>query len=738
MRIEGAIQPGADSDLANSMQAIGRSAGFNTSADPETVKLKLETLRKTSRLSRKPMSGINSWKRGSSTSSAGQLVKQISNMSDRSFAAEDMLSIFSTEASVGASDAGIVQRVQAGASVDSEIEIAVSNDGQHIVIVNNSRDFATSNDGGETFTTGTAPVPPGGSANGDPSIAYGASGAFYFAYIGFPAAGQCSTGITRSDNNGGMFNFVANATLCDDAVAGGACFPDQEHIAADRFNLSATNQDQVYSTWRDFNGGGCGGSGIATASPEIPTIECSTDSGQTWTASKTPVGTQNQTYPRITVGQDGFVYVVYRAGNTIMLNKFSSCDTGLTQQALYPRMIVGGISRVTCPAVPGLDRCNSGSDLSSHTVAVDDTDPSHVYAAYSVSTMANVNENVLVQDSLDGGFTWPAARTVQLNTNVNGRRFMPWVCAADGTDHVSWYDMRAASAVQNDLTDYFAGSAFLNGVGNLVAGQEFKVSTVSDRLCCAGDANCNTIAPASGWPSAPRNANDSESCSTQPQLAGACTDGAGAPTGTRCDFSNCGGAGMGVGAACDCAAGNTCNTGRGVPKYGDYSGNACSASRFYTAWASATSPPDIVPASTDIDTFFDFKRLKACDCDDPAAIVGTAGTDNLVGTPGADIICGLGGDDRLVGLGGPDCIDGGEGNDFITGIGGNDLLLGGRGDDNITGGDGADEILGEEGDDNLTGGNGNDTIDGLFGFDIITGGAGADICNNGDLVAGCP
>ena len=58
---------------------------------------------------------------------------------------------------------------------------------------------------------------------------------------------------------------------------------------------AAPGGDQVYSTWRDFDG-----------SDQDPALVCSQDSGTNWTA-KINAGTG--TKPRIGVGQDGFVYV---------------------------------------------------------------------------------------------------------------------------------------------------------------------------------------------------------------------------------------------------------------------------------------------------------------------------------------------------------------------------------------------------------------------------------------------
>ena len=108
-------------------------------------------------------------------------------------------------------------------------------------------------------------------------------------------------------------------------------------------------------------------------------------------------------------------------------------------------------------------------------------------------------------------------------------------------------------------------------------------------------------------------------------------------------------------------------------------------------------------------------------------ITGTNGSDNLVGTDGADQIEGGNGKDTLDGSGGNDTLLGGNGRDILTGGGGNDLLDGGNGRDILTGGSGNDTLLGGNGKDILTGGAGNDLLDGGNGKDVLTGGAGEDI-----------
>ncbi len=539
--------------------------------------------------------------------------------------------------------AGAPLRVTRQAGIDAELEITTSSDGRNIVIGSNSNYFY-STDGGLTFNT-SAGVP-----SNDPSLGFGASGAFYAGNIG----GVCNTSISRSTNNGQNFAATTSAYTCPNAVPNpgpngcvqdpqcGAGFPDQEHIAVDRFNPAAGG-DQVYSSWRSlWNNVGIG-------------IVCSQNNGTAWTPAIFTLGD----FPRIAVAQDGRVYVVYRNGNNIMLWRLSSCATGLVPQA--PVAIVTSNPQVPCP-VPGLNRCNDGNNLSSPTVAVDDTNANHIFVSYGVNTAAN-NENILLQDSLNGGANWGSCRsacgfplpgdslfpctpggaacpvlgeaccpnTVQVSSGDIARRFMPWVCSVGGKAYVSWFDRRNATPGDNSLTDYFSGNAERDGFV-LNAGDETQYTPVSDSHCGP---------PSTNWAgSSPRSNNDSESCSQQPQFAGQCATGTcmttcGAPMGgdslnacnpggpacpggeqccvtanaTRCDFSDCGTTACNMTAvgqaACQCPANQFCVCGGGSPpKHGDYNGSACMAGRHYATWVSATSPPGMTPASTSIDIFF--------------------------------------------------------------------------------------------------------------------------------------
>jgi hypothetical protein len=558
VRAEASLPSAASAALISQVEAMGRSLRFATRGNPQQTERELQELRR----------------RAPSQSALTTLPDSLNPISPDAVASRVEPELFAKASAPGASapspewpfqDPPLQRLFQGG---NGELEIAVSPNGRNIVVARQFV-FRTSNDGGQTFpfTAGT------GFGDGDPSLAWGQSGNFYMAGIntGCTATTTC-TGIARSTNNGQTFPFLTNAVSCPNTGVN-SCFPDQEHIAADRVN-AAPGGDQVYSVWRNFNSTG-----------QDPNIICSQDSGANWTA---PLDIENGAFvPRVGVGQDGFVYAIYRLGGNIRLHKFSSCSSGLTPQLGFP-VTVTAVNDVTCP-VPGLDRCNNGNVLSSHMVAVDDTNANHVYVAYATNTAAG-NENIQVRDSLDGGQNWPGGRVVTVNNALAGRRFMPWVCATGGEAFVSWYDRRAATPAANDLTDYYGGRARLNSGGNLVAGPEFKISEVADPQC------------ASGWPVAPRSASDSESCSVQPQLAGRCCNSAlpNCPgSQIRCDFSGPD--------ATACPAGpppETCNGGGGFPKYGDYNGNACAAGRFLTSFASDTSPPEITPPSSAIDIFF--------------------------------------------------------------------------------------------------------------------------------------
>lgn len=463
----------------------------------------------------------------------------------------------------------------------AEPEVATSANGRNIVIAQQF-DWTWSNDGGQTFTFG-GNFP--NSTGGDSSLAVGQSGDFYEGTIF-----NNTTAIHRSTDGGQTFSVRGTAFTCGAgqcAFTGGS-FPDQEHIAADTANAG----DLVYSAFRD-----------GFASPKWG-IACSTDGGATWPNNN--VGLAGD-FPRPRVAADGSVYVAYVQGSSLMIDKFAGCASGMPEASGFPKIVASGVNVVTCP-VPGLDRCNNGNDLRSPTVAVDDTNSSHLFYAYATNTGAG-NENILVRDSTDAGVTWSSPTT--LNGGGTARRFMPWMCATKGTAYVTWYDRGNATSAADDLTDYVGNSVARSG-SNLNAGTEFQVNDpmTSDTQCLAG----KTVGSQQSWPGGSRATGDSTSCSSpneQPELAGVCGTGAcgamnSCPSGETCDSTGI--CRFGAQEFCDFATTVCTNSkdscqlwGGGVPKYGDYDGNACAVGHLYAAWSSATPPRATNPG---IDLFF--------------------------------------------------------------------------------------------------------------------------------------
>ena len=301
VRLDASLPSDADQGLINEVEAIGRSLTFASTGDPGQTQQELDSLRTTSGRSGSLVTPLSA--QGSSVSGATLPSGQASSAGVSGSGEEDDESHVTLPPVGGPPEfapgaPGFTQRLFT--QNNGELEIAASPTGQTIVLARQNN-WRTSQDGGQTF-------PFAGNINlgdGDPSLAYGQSGNFYLAGISInclpPDAngpnGYDCTGILRSTNNGQTFPFLSNAVACPrnnpnpPPNLANRCFPDQEHIAADRFNAAPGGGDQVYSVWRNFD-----------ATDQDPAIVCSQDSGVNWTA---PVDVDSGFIPRVGVGQDG-------------------------------------------------------------------------------------------------------------------------------------------------------------------------------------------------------------------------------------------------------------------------------------------------------------------------------------------------------------------------------------------------------------------------------------------------
>jgi Ca2+-binding RTX toxin-like protein len=123
--------------------------------------------------------------------------------------------------------------------------------------------------------------------------------------------------------------------------------------------------------------------------------------------------------------------------------------------------------------------------------------------------------------------------------------------------------------------------------------------------------------------------------------------------------------------------------------------------------------------------FADGNEVRLADFD--TFILGTDGSETIVGTTGNDFVHAGAGADVVFLLSGHDFGNGGLGNDTVAGDDGNDIVVGADGDDTLHGGSGTDSVSGGRGDDSVHGDGGNDMLAGGRGKDEIVGGAGNDV-----------
>ncbi len=477
-----------------------------------------------------------------------------------------------------------------------ELEVAVSGDGQHVLVAVNvpnplddtphrSSDLLRSDHAGNDAFTPVTSLPRGGIADSrDPTVTWTGAGKFYFATMGSTK----SAIISVSTDNGHTFTAPPGTGSTPEKTpalcVGNACGSDQPHIAGDR----RPGQDQLYIVWRNTGPNGF-----------FSMIGCSMDGGVTWKHGTLepylPASSRTGDYPRVTVGPDGNVYVVMATARTdgdILLQRYSPCSAGMhpfwtDSHSLGAPSKIAHFKGVPCSfgdTVSGLDRCNNGNLLSSHTVAVDNAHPKHVLVSFANETSSG-NDDVVVISTNDittiGRNTlFPNSFTV--NHDSGGQRYFPWLCSTTERVYAGWYDRRSQTAAHNDNTEYWVGDD---------QGNEIEASNAIDRQCD------------SGWPTGGAE-QEAAACSQQPQFAGFClpcapgTAGCNAHparTTPRCQLPS---GACPVHTSCMPAPGN-----RGSGKYGDYTAIACAGGNAYVAWASATAPGDLA-ATVGLSVYF--------------------------------------------------------------------------------------------------------------------------------------
>jgi len=255
-------------------------------------------------------------------------------------------------------------------------------------------------------------------------------------------------------------------------------FDDKNWLAIDT-NPNSPCFGNIYYTFTKFTG-------LAGAFPIV--FSRSTDGGFSFSEPK-PVsqkgleGTVSTQGSNIAVASSGTVYVAYRtfttpSDPTVRLQVVKSTDCGKTFD-----------KPVTAATFTPMPRQAEGLAFRTPTnawIAVDDTNPNTVYAAYMALSGSPANADIFVVRSTDGGRTW--GTPVKVNDDkTNKHQFWPAIVVSNGVLHVAWFDFRDSPnpedpALTNDVLNVYYASS--NGVTYPVFSHNVRVSDLGHQPNC--------------------------------------------------------------------------------------------------------------------------------------------------------------------------------------------------------------------------------------------------------------
>src|SRR5690242_19148769 len=183
-----------------------------------------------------------------------------------------------SETSVAASGQNIVASYNSSAGIHLSPAPPPNPPGSLIVDRVNLSGFSTSNDGGQTWTSGFFPTAgPGGATEGDPALGVDRRGNFHFASLGTDASGKFGIIVNNSLDSGRTWSPAVVVQL-----DGGA---DKEWLAIGP-DPGRKDQDNVYVTWTSFQSTGA-----------QLRFGRSTDGGMTWTTKTIFAPAPDPTHP---------------------------------------------------------------------------------------------------------------------------------------------------------------------------------------------------------------------------------------------------------------------------------------------------------------------------------------------------------------------------------------------------------------------------------------------------------
>jgi hypothetical protein len=297
-----------------------------------------------------------------------------------------------------------------------------------------------STSGGTSWTAGflpglvransTAPGPY--QSAGDPSVASGPTGVFWYANLAFNRADDASAGaVSRSTDNGGTWG--THFVLQTSATAGATLFNDKEWIAADNHygSTSIYYGKVAYVTWTQFH---TTTSGSYVSSPIV--ISKTVDGGAHWTAPKAIDA--NFPYSQGSVVQidgSGRVHVAFETAVSPTRDAivyYVSSDGGST----WTRKVAVYVTDIPSPLAGAQFRTDSFPSLAVAGSTV------HLVWANAVKVNGTVYARLVYLRSTNSGSTWSSPA---LLASTSGDDWFPAVAARGAKVYVSWLHRGSAN-----------------------------------------------------------------------------------------------------------------------------------------------------------------------------------------------------------------------------------------------------------------------------------------------------
>ncbi|MBL7999735.1 MAG: exo-alpha-sialidase [Candidatus Kapabacteria bacterium] len=292
-----------------------------------------------------------------------------------------------------------------------------------------------SENGGKTWRNVNLGTPPGlnFTSSNDPSVAFDYEGRGYLVYGGFDRGrtlGENGVFISVTEDGGKTWRSHTPVILHKGKMTPDSAFEDKYYISVDNSRTSPY-RGHLYIPWKRVYD--------RDSSTQI-VITKSTDHGRTWSVpirvsdvltGKSLDTTFGQSFPLISTGENGEVYVVWNYGPLRSIGFNSSTDGGKTWGS--PRLIQQyewlGVTRFTGSqynhTLKGVTRVETYPSL------VVDTTNSPRRGWLYLTWAADKTPNIYFSRSTDKGVTWSAPKIIHSDTTND--QYWQWI-SLDGTN----------------------------------------------------------------------------------------------------------------------------------------------------------------------------------------------------------------------------------------------------------------------------------------------------------------